>query len=251
MPPLPVSVCTLCLNEAAQLPRCLDQRLHFAEWIVLDTGSSDDSPRIAAGLGARVEHGPWTGFSETRRRHFALATQPWIFWIDADETITPELVEELRSLFAGGGDLPCAAYEVNRMMFFEGRWIRHGDWFPDRVTRLFRRESWSLEARSVHESVTITGSTGRLRAVLPHYSYKDWNDRRDRIRRYARLWAEQHAANQPRPGPLAPPLHAAWRFLRGYLLKRGCLDRGPGLKIALSNAEEAYLKYQELRRRTS
>lgn len=244
---LPITVCVLCLNEAANLPRCLAQIEPFAEWIVLDTGSTDDSIAIATKLGATVGEQKWEGFTETRRIHFRMAAQPWILWLDADEVITPEFVAELRVLFADGPDLPHAAYRLNRVMHFLGRWVRHGSWYPDRVVRLFRRDAWSMPERAVHESLTIDGTIGDLQAEVPHYSYRDWEDRRARGIGYAKLWARDKAAAGKTAGPLSPHLHAAWSFLRGALLKGGILDGWFGLRVAWSNAAVVYHKYRLLR----
>ena len=244
---LPVTVCMLCLNEADRLPRSLAAVGHFAEWLVFDTGSEDDSKEIARTAGATVRERPWEGFSRTRMRHFQEAGQPWILWVDADEVVTPELVEELRGLFQGGTEPPCQAYRLNRMIFFEGRWIRHGDWFPDWNVRLFRQGVWSMEERAVHESVRVEGSVGELASLLEHHSFRSWADKEERSRKYAVLWAGMAAERGRSCGPLSPILRAVWKFIRGYVLKQGFLDGAPGLRIALSNARETALKYRLLR----
>ena len=243
--PLPISVCMMCLNEERHMRKVLSCVADFAEWIVLDTGSSDRTAEIAAELGATVRTAPWQGFSITRREHFSMASQPWILWIDADEEVTPELVAELRGLFASSPQH--AAYRINRVMFFEGKWIRYGDWFPDRVLRLFRANAWTLPIREVHESVEIDGTIGMLRSELPHYSYMDWPDRDRRLRRYAELWAKQEKAKGRRCGILEGELRAGWRFIRGYVLKKGFLGGWLGLRIAMSCAREVFEKYRALR----
>ncbi len=242
---LPITVCTLCLNEARNLPRCLSQIEAFEEWLVLDTGSADDSIQIAKALGARVESTPWKGFSATRDEHFKLATQPWILWLDADEELTPAFIEELRNLLPKIDQH--AAYQINRLMFFEGKWIRHGDWFPDRVTRLFRGDAWSMPHREIHESVEISGSIGRIIETVPHYSYLDWADRQKRIESYTALWASQQHEKGRTSSLIGPPLRATWKFFRGFIVKKGALDGSLGLKIAWSNALEVHRKYRLLR----
>jgi glycosyltransferase involved in cell wall biosynthesis len=219
----------------------------FAEWVVLDTGSTDRTAEIAAEMGATVRSAPWQGFSLTRRGHFAMAGQPWILWIDADEEVTVELVEELRALFAKGPGH--AAYRINRVMFFAGKWIRRGDWYPDRVLRLFRADAWTLPVREVHESVEINGTVSELQSELPHYSYRDWADRNRRLMSYAEIWAKQEAAKGRRCKPLEGELRAAWRFIRGYVLKAGFLEGAMGLRIAISCAREVLAKYRALGRR--
>lgn len=243
--PLPITVCLMCLNEAHHMPAALAEVREFAEWIVLDTGSTDNTAAEAERLGATVRSAAWEGFSETRRKHFEMASQPWILWIDADEVVTPALVDELRKLFAEGTP-EHTGYSISRVMYFEGRWIRFGDWYPDRVMRLFRADRWSLEKRDVHESVQLDGTVGRLHSELPHYSYTGWKDRRERIARYARIWAKQAHQQGRKANILSAGCRAGWRFIRNYIFKKGFLGGLLGIRIAWSCAEEVWLKYAEL-----
>ena len=235
----------LCKNEADRLPRTLAPISAFAEWLIYDTGSTDASVDIARQAGAKVISHPWQGFSKTRIHQFQAASQPWILWLDADEIITSELLKELRMLFESKPRL--SAYRINRMIFFEGKWIKHGDWFPDYNTRLFRQGSWHMKVREVHESVEVKGEIGHLKHYLEHYSFRSWEDKEQRSHHYAELWASMESNSKKRTSPFTPILRAVWKFIRGYLLKRGFLDGFIGLKIALSNARETHLKYSLLR----
>jgi glycosyltransferase involved in cell wall biosynthesis len=243
---LPVSVCILVLNEEDRLERCLSSLDPFSEIAVLDSGSSDGSLAICRARGAKIYEKDWQGFGKMRRELFALASQPWVLWLDADEVVSRDLADELQRLFTS----PVAfdAFAVNRMVFFEGKWIRHGDWFPDWNIRLFRQGSWTMEEREVHECVRIRGKVGRLGGLIEHYTYRDWADRERRSERYAELWAREKAAKRVRTFPGAPALRGAIRFLKGYILKGGFLDGALGARIALSNAREAALKYKLLRK---
>lgn len=236
---MPISVCMLVLNEADRLVRSLSPLGIFEEVLVLDSGSTDGSQKLCREAGAQVLEQAWKGFGETRKRLFEEAEQPWILWIDADEVVTETLAAELHALFEKGPS--CAAYEVNRMVCFEGQWVRHGEWFPDWNVRLFRREAWEMLPRAVHEAVKINGRVGHLQGLLEHHSYRDWDDQRRRSERYARLWAEQNAGRKI--GPLAGPSRALWRFFKGYVLKRGFLDGRLGFRIAVANAREVARKY--------
>lgn len=242
--PLPVSVCVLVKDEADRLPRTLPPLKAFSEVLVYDSGSSDNSVSLCREAGVTVIEGEWLGFSQTRKKLFALANQPWILWLDADEVVTGKLLAELHGLFASEPDR--AAYEINRMVCFENKWIRHGDWFPDWNVRLFRADSWSMENRAVHESISVSGEIGRLSGLLEHYTYRDWQDQRTRSAKYAALWAEQHAGRKV--APLEPQARALWRFFKGYILKLGFLDGVLGFKVALANAREVALKYKLLSR---
>ena len=106
-----------------------------------------------------------------------------------------------------------------------------------------------MEEKAVHESLSIRGSVGRLSGLLEHHTYRDWEDQRKRSERYARLWADQRKqqGRGRQPAPLEPELRAAWRFFRGYCLKRGLLDGPLGFRIARANAGETLRKYRLLR----
>ena len=243
--PLPISVCMLCLNEADRLPRTLIPVKEFAQWLIVDTGSTDNSIELAREAGSEVIERPWEGFSITRIKHFQQASQEWILWIDADEVITPALIKELRELFASPPKH--AAYKINRMIYFNGKWIKHGDWFPDWNIRLFRRDSWSMEERTVHESLDIQGSVGELKAPLEHHSFRSWEDKELRSAKYAALWAEMQFQKGKTTSAITPITRGIWKFIRGYFLKAGILDGVIGFQIALSNAKETALKYRLLR----
>ncbi len=235
----------LCLNEADRLPRTLTHVERFAQWLIYDTGSTDNSIQIAIDAGAQVEEHPWEGFSVTRIKHFQNASQEWILWIDADETITDDLIEELEQLFSN--PLEYAAYRINRMIYFDGKWVKHGDWFPDYNVRLFHRDCWSMEERAVHESLEINGKVGTLNSLLEHHSFRSWEDKEQRSARYAELWATMQHEKGKKASPLSPVTRALWKFFRGYFLKNGFMDGRIGWRIALSNAKETHLKYTLLR----
>jgi len=241
---LPISVCMLTLNEADRLQQSLPPLDAFSELIIFDSGSQDRTLELCQAVGATIHTVAWEGFGTTRRKLFEQAQCSWVLWLDADEVITPELLDELRQLFAKGPDK--AAYAINRMVHFEGKWIAHGDWFPDWNVRLFRSDVWAMADVAVHESLTICGEVGQLQGLLKHYTYRDWRDQRQRSERYARLWAEQKKAQGKQVKFAEKYGRAAWRFCKGYLLKRGFLDGSIGLRIALANAREVFMKYELL-----
>ncbi|MGI9013396.1 MAG: glycosyltransferase family 2 protein [Phycisphaerales bacterium] len=248
---LPISVCMIVRNEAARLPATLKALTSpdapaFAEIRITDTGSTDDTIAICRQLSCAVTSEPWQGFARTRRLAFQKASQPWILWIDADEVMTLELRHEMARVFQSG--MPaCAGFEINRISRADGRWIRHGDWFPDWNLRLFRAGEWSIEDRSVHESVSVRGEVQRLRGLLEHHTFRGWTEMRTRSERYAQLWAEQERAHARRTWPGFPTVRAMFAFLRGYVFRAGVLDGVPGLRIALNRAYETRLKHALLR----
>jgi len=243
---IPVSACILALNEEANLPRCLEPLREFEEVLVMDTGSSDRTVEIARGKGAKVIEADWEGFGTTRKKLFAAASQPWILWIDADEVASPDLIEEIRNCVAA--DPKCDGYRINRITYVGSRRIGRGLWYPDWNIRLFRLAAWEMKERDVHESVTVTGTTGRFLSRMDHYSYKDWADRRSRAKRYSKLWASQAFRDGKRVTFFDQFGHSVGCFLKGYFFKLGFLDGFAGLRVALSTSAETADKYRRLRR---
>ncbi len=244
-----ISFGIITLNEAENLARCLKSCAGLAdEIVVLDSGSTDGTCDIARAHGARLETRPWQGYVSQRNHLLSLARNEWVFAIDADEELSPRLRAELLAIKEGAEpDARIGGYSMPRCVCYEGRWIRHGSWYPDRLVRLFRRDRARYVGGKVHERLEVSGQIVRLRGDLHHFSFRDAQDHWQRCQKYARLWAESRLEEGRTAGPLTPALHAAASWLRGYLLKGGFLDGLHGLRIATTCAREVALKYRLLR----
>lgn len=241
---LPISVCMLVKNEEDRLTKSLPPLSIFKEVLVYDSGSTDKSINICKKYDAKVIQGEWRGFPETRKILFAQASQPWIFWLDADEVVTANLSKELSAI---NFESPhCEGFEVNRKVFFENKWINHGEWFPDWNIRIFRSDCWQIEHRDVHEGIIIKGTSTRLKGLLEHHSYRNWNDRNLRMEKYSELWAQMKLQEGVKTFIAEGTLRGIWRFFRNYIIKLGFLDGILGLKISISIAKEVNLKYKKL-----
>ena len=241
---LPVTICMLVKNEADRLVNSLPPLSIFQEIIVYDSGSTDESIGLCKKYNAHVIQGEWLGFSETRKSLFRQASQPWIFWLDADEVLTPELDKELKGIDFESST--CEGFEVNRKVFFENQWINHGEWFPDWNLRIFRSNCWEMEHRDVHEGIVIKGTSVRLNGLLEHHSYRNWNDRNLKMEKYSELWARMKLKAGVKTFMGEGTLRAIWRFFRNYIIKLGFLDGILGLKVSISIAKEINLKYFKL-----
>ena len=133
-----------------------------------------------------------------------------------------------------------------RCVTYEQRWIRHGDWYPDRLVRLFRKGHAQFEGGRVHERLVLAGTLRSFQGELQHYSFKDSNDHWLRCQHYAKLWAQTKHESGKRVGRTAPVFHTLFRWFRGYILKRGILDGRQGWRIAKICTREVYLKYKLL-----
>ncbi|MDX1952404.1 MAG: glycosyltransferase family 2 protein, partial [Verrucomicrobiota bacterium] len=211
------------------------------------SGSKDGTETVAGKFGAQWHVQPWLGYVGQKNKLLSLLQHEWAFSIDADEALSPELVAELAAL-KRGGDPGVNGFSMPRCVNYEGQWIRHGDWYPDRLVRLFRKNSARFAGGKVHERLELQGSVRELEGEIYHYSFRDAADHWTRCEHYARLWAESKHEEGGRSSLFAGPGHALFRFLRSYLFRRGFLDGALGFRIARYAAGEVYLKYETLRR---
>lgn len=246
MSELPISICIMVKNEEENLPRCLDSLKDFPEIIIMDTGSTDKTKEICKEYQVTLCEEEWVSFSHNRNELFSKAKQPWVFWLDADEVVTSELMDFLKEYFLTVPD-HISGLQINRMVFFEGQWVQHGHWFPNWNGRIFRSDDWVMEEREVHETIDLKkGSWAKAHGLLEHYSFKDWADYQQRSNRYAQLWAKQKHRDGKKATFISAFTHSAWSFFQGVVLKKGILDGHLGIKIAFGVCREVYRKYRLL-----
>ncbi len=243
-----VSACIITLNEADRIGDCIRTVQWCDEILVVDAHSADRTREIAAQLGARVIERDWPGYAAQRQFTTSAAQHEWVFWIDADERVSPALREELIAL-RDAGFRGSAGWRAPRMSCYLGGWIRHGTWYPDLCLRLFdrRRGRWvSKHAYPLHEHVELNGACGRLRHDLLHYPYRDFAEHLRGIDRYTTIMAEgMH--ERGRRARLTDVVCRPWfRFVRSYILKAGFLDGWRGLLLAYLAAHYVRMKYAKL-----
>ncbi|MDP3824252.1 MAG: glycosyltransferase family 2 protein [Burkholderiales bacterium] len=257
-PPL-LSVILITKNEAANVAGCLASVAFADEWIVVDSGSTDTTAQIAREFGASViTTDDWPGFGVQKNRALAAARGRWVLSIDADERVTPELAKRILSAIgaetnghvpnleshAGRGKL--AGYELSRLSNFCGQWMRHGDWYPDRVLRLFLRENGRFSDDLVHERLMVSGPIGRLDGDLLHDSMPTLEGALDKMNRYSSGRALDKVNAGGQGGFTAALTHAAWAFVRSYLVRRGFLDGRLGFVLAVYVAEGTWYRYLKM-----
>lgn len=240
----PVSVTIITLNEAEHIADAISSAAWADEVIVVDSGSRDNTVAIASNAGATVVSRDWPGYADQKNHAASLASHDWIFSLDADERITPELATEILARLAS--EPVRRGYRVPRVTFHLGRWMRTTDFYPDYQTRLYDRRAARWKGRYVHESVQVDGGAGYLSQELQHYSFLDLRDHLDRINHYTTLWALQNYQAGRRAGPLDLLVHPPAAFVRNYLLRRGFLDGTPGLLLSGVNAYGVFLKFAKL-----
>jgi glycosyltransferase involved in cell wall biosynthesis len=239
-----VSCILIVKNEERNIAECLSGLAWADEIVIVDSGSSDLTAEICASYQHVVfRESPWKGFGPQKNTALDLATGEWVFSIDADERVTPELEQEIRRIIQNPY---YNAYRVKRKNFYRGVWIRHCGWWPDEVLRLFRRGTARFNDRIVHESVQYEGKVGILHAPLEHHSYGSASDCLFRVDSYSALGAQQLHKNGEKAGLLKIAAKTLFMFFRIYILKRGFLDGRAGLLVAFSTAEVTFYKYVKL-----
>lgn len=243
MPALSVTVITK--DESRNLAAALDSVSWADEIVVVDSGSADDTAAIARRSSSTVVVREFSGYGEQKNYAASIARHDWILSIDADERVTPALAEEIRALLRTA---PAAhGYRMPRVTFHLGRWIRSTDWYPDYQLRLYDRRTGRWSDRLVHESVRLDGKPGVLSGELQHFPYRDVAEHLATIDRYTTLAAEQMRRDGDRAGLIWLLAHPPLAFLRNYVLRRGFVQGGAGLRISALNAYYVYLKLAKLR----
>jgi glycosyltransferase involved in cell wall biosynthesis len=250
MATLPVSVCLISGAEAHRIGQALAS---VAGWtaeivVVLNEEAADGTDRVVAEYGGRVVREPWKGFIEQKNSASAKTTQPWILNIDADEAVSPPLRAEFEGLFQRDpGSSGPAAYEFPRCTLYHGRWIRHGDWYPDRVRRLWRRGEARWTGVNPHARLEVQGRVGRLGGDLLHYSMETYEHQIAKTMAYADDFVRHAAATQHRITNFDLWVRPTWRFLRSYVVRLGFLDGWQGYSIAWMTAFYTFLRYAKAR----
>lgn len=246
MQKIPVSVTMMMKNGEHYLSQCLSALQDFAEIVILDNGSTDNSMEIAKGFpNVKLYQGEFVGFGAMKNDVASRATNDWILNIDCDEILTSELVEEIRQLDFNQFN---TAYAINRINHYRGRPIKTCGWYPDFVKRLYNRTTVRFNDRRVHEDLEISSSVQlqRLKHSFKHFSFDGAEGMINKMNKYTTCYAEQHCGKKSSSVVVAI-LHGLSAFLKSYILRRGFLDGGDGFVISVGNAIGSYYKYIKLR----
>ena len=239
-----LTVIVITKDEAHNIGACLQSVLFADQLVVLDSGSRDSTMEIASALGAEVHvDNDWQGFGVQKNRALALARCDWVLSIDADEVVPAALRAEIE---AGIASPEFDAYDFPRLSSYCGQKMLHSGWYPDRVTRLFRRSAARFTDDLVHERLVVNAPIGRLHSALMHESYRDLEDVLHKANRYSSAGAKKLYLAHKRASLRTAIGHGLWAFFRTYVLRLGFLDGRLGLVLAVSVAEETYYRYLKL-----
>lgn len=239
-----ISATIITKNEERNIADCLNTLTWADEIVVLDSGSTDRTMEIARAYTDKVFMKAWAGQGLQKNRAIALAQGPWIFSIDADERVIPELAEEIRRVTVKS---PYRAYAMRRKNIYRGQWIRFGGWWPDRVTRLFIKGEAYFNDRVIHEALQVKAPTGKITNPLLHYSFRSAGDFVERAHRYS-IYAAPDMYREGRRATLWTAVsHSFFTLIQTYILRLGFLSGGAGALIAVSNCVGCFYRYMLLR----
>jgi glycosyltransferase involved in cell wall biosynthesis len=239
-----LSVCLVAQNEQENLPRCLRSVHGIAdEIIVVDGGSTDRTAEIARELGAKVFERPFTNHADQKNYTASLASQEWIFLLDADEELSDELKESVRQWKVQ--EPKFAVYEMARLTWYLGAWIKHSRWYPDWQRRIYRRNRASFSG-AIHSALRYDGEVGRLRGNLLHYTIRTFSEHEAKVEKYTTAVAKEMFDEGKRDWRAAMWLAAPWSWIHHYVLGSGFLDGRRGALIARMAARGVRLKFQKL-----
>ncbi len=237
----PVSAAIITLNEAANIARALRSLSCADEIVVVDSGSKDGTPEIAARLGARVIAHPWEGFAAQKNFAAGQARFDWVLSLDADEELDDEAQQALERWKTSEPSAP--GYRFARRARYLGRWILHSGWYPDYKLRLFDRRQGRWRGAYVHESVVVAGPVETLPGEILHYTCDSLVQHKERIEFYTDLAAREMLDRGERAGWLRRLLAPPWTFLQSYFFRLGILDGTAGFLIARMAARYVRRKY--------
>ncbi|MDX9731470.1 MAG: glycosyltransferase family 2 protein [Bdellovibrionales bacterium] len=246
---LPISLVIITLNEASGIARAIRSASFCEDIVVLDSGSSDETVKIARELGARVveeTREAWRGFTAQKQYATDLAKHDWVLSLDGDEALSNELRLEIIALAASPTALARVdGYRSPRMTWNLGRWIRHGGWYPDWQLRFFHRGRAKWIGGQVHERVDAA-KIESLKGAILHYPFARHDEQVATNNRYSGLGAEALKAKGEKFRFHKLLVKPVSKFLETYVIKRGFLDGLAGFVISVGASYSIFLKYAKL-----
>jgi glycosyltransferase involved in cell wall biosynthesis len=242
---IPLSVAIITKNEEVNLPSCLQSIIFANQIVIVDSGSADATLKIAADFGCEIYNEAWQGFGPQKQLAIDKCHESWILVLDADERIPSETRDEIMHIVSAPANDFCG-YSFPRRNYFQSRWIKHAGWWPDRVTRLFRKDAGKMSLATVHEAVEVKGPVGELDVPIDHYTESDIGKVIQKIDKYSTLGAKEAFNEGRKSSILSASLRAFFTFIQDYFLRLGFLDGNPGLTLAVTDSVNKFFKYAKL-----
>lgn len=244
---LKISSIIIAKNEAHNIARCIESQLGIIDEIivVVDSNSTDNTFQLASSYkDVKCEIAEWKGYSGSKKYAVSKTSNDWILWIDADEELTKELKSELLEFKIS--EPKHNAYNIARRAFFLGKWIKHSDWYPSYVARLFNKKYSDFNEKNVHENLTVNGTIGTLKNDLNHYTDPTLDHYFVKFNSYTSLAASELNKSGKKSSLLDILIRPPFLFIKMYIFKRGFLDGLHGFILAVLSSAYVFTKYVKL-----
>jgi len=240
-----LSVAIITKNEKENIRQCLQSISFAGQIVIVDSGSTDNTLEIAAEFGCEIYSEAWRGFGPQKQSAIDKCSQPWILVLDADERIPPDTANIIKKIVTDS-NVKDAGFSFPRKNYFQGRWIKHAGWWPDRIVRLFRKEAGRITTAMVHESVEVQGMIGVLDVPIEHYTESSLSKIIQKIDKYSTLGAQEAFKDGKHSSVFSAFMRAFFTFNQDYFLRLGMLDGRQGLTLAVTDAVNKFFKYAKL-----
>ena len=242
-----ISLIVPSFNEEHNIEGVLDSAAWVDEIIVVDSFSTDKTVELAKAKGARVLQRTYKGPADQKNWAIPQASYEWVLLLDADERITPALQKEIQD-WLSAEDIPYDAFWIGRQNYFMGQKVNYSGWQGDAVIRFFKRDHCRYDDKQVHEEIQTEGiRVSRLKYKMDHFTYKDLDHFLDKMRRYAKWSAQDHAQKTPRVTWGHLVIKPLFRVFKHFILQRGFLDGKTGFIISVIMAWGVFLRYVYIR----
>jgi glycosyltransferase involved in cell wall biosynthesis len=242
-----ISAVIITYNEESFIERCLSSLDGVAdEIVVVDSYSSDSTEEICKKYNARFIRHSFEGYRDQKNFAVRQASFNKILSLDADEALSDKLKTSILDIKA---DWEYDGYIFNRRNNYCGHWIRFSEWYPDKQLRLFYADKGTWGDLNLHEKFIMNNGcrTKRLKGDLLHWPFVSMQDHREKMNKYAEIGANEFYKAGKKSGLFTPYIHAAWGFIRSYIVKGGILDGRNGYRICSVYARSSFKKYKKLR----
>ena len=241
-----ISASIIVFNEEENIAELCETVSWCDEIVIVDSASTDNTVEIAEKYTNKIFQREFKSYKDKHEFADSKTTGDWVFWIDADERVTPELLESIENLKKlNEADLP-DGFWIARKTWYLGRWIKHSGWYPDYQMRLYRKSASFWDGVSPHETARVKGHTEKLNGEFLHYTKKNLSEHHHVLDRYSGLAAEYLVKNGKKVGAINLFLNPISAFIRHFILKQGFRDGVPGLIIAMFTAYSVFLKYAKV-----
>ncbi len=242
---IPLSVALITKNEGENLREFLKSVEFASQIVVVDSGSTDDTVHVASQFGCDVFIEPWRGFGPQKQSAIDKCRYPWVLVLDADERIPAEKTSVIKNIILNPSNT-AAGYSFPRKNYFQGHWIKHMGWWPDRIVRLFRKDLARMTPDRVHESIVVNGPVEPLNVPIEHYTESHFSKILNKINQYSTLGAQEAFEKGHKSSIWSAFFRALLTFIQNYFLRLGFLDGVPALTLAITDSINKFFKYAKL-----